>query len=563
MEKILVIQVHRLGDVIQSTPALEALRRSRPDAHIAVLARKCFAEPLLGNPHVDEVIEWDIDLVFEEMPRQDITVEEQCPAVAPIAEVLRRAQFDTVINLSNDTLSAMLVAAIKAPRVSGLRTIDDRSLQLCGDWIHYLFMASDTRTLNTFNLCDSMRGLAEAPLERGRLHLPVSAEARQFARRFLAEHGVGERDVLVGFQPGASIPVKRWAAERFAHLGDLLTRHHRIRVVLFGADGETPFVEVIRRNMKLEPITAIGKTTLPQLGALLSHCKLLVSNDTATVHIAAAVGTPTLVLSFGPTYSRETAPYDVGHYVMEPDMPCFPCQSNKACGHVQCGRNLRVTSVLAAVEMALGRKPLRAVSDAFGGVSLWRTAFDRQGFLELEPVLPMPLTLGDVLRAVYRRFWLTWMLDRREPTPTAEGIMADLMRFYTLEDTPKLVREIREQCRNFVALEQLTEAADYALTKLWTHLTGTSTHPPDGSTVRLAEAVGRIGEKILGSDDTVSMRPLTRFLAQKRYEIQSLPPIPQTNEQRLAYGRLTAGCRSIRGTLEAIVEELVSVPAES
>jgi len=552
MGKTLVIQLHRLGDVIQSTPAIESLRRSRPEEHIAVLTRKSFAAPLAGNPHVDELIPWDLHVAVEGMPRRDVPLDRQYPDIACFARSLREKGFDQVINLANDILSAVLVHFIGASQVSGLMVLDDASLQLCGPWMHYLFTASANRALSSINICDALRGLAGAPLEPGRLHVPVAESAAAFASAFLAPADPGDGTPLVAMQPGASKAEKRWPVERFARLADLLCERHGARVVVVGTADELPLAEAMQRTARARLMIASGRTDLGQLAALIRRCTLLISNDTATVHVAAAVATPTLVLSFGPTYSRETAPYAPGHLVMEPRIDCFPCLATGACRDVRCAHYLSTDAVLAAAEIALGATSPDEAAPLLGQANLWRTIRDSEGFLDLEPLLPRELELQDVLRAAYRSYWLSRMLDHREPPPGS--LLQSPCAARLPAESTELYHVLQTEVRNFATLEQLASTGGEALDVLWERLARTDAPESDAVGVRLAESIGRIGQHILENDHILSIRPLIHAFGQKCYENQSLPLVPQIREQRAAYRQLAAGCRALQQMLQSVLD---------
>ncbi|HRU07021.1 MAG TPA: glycosyltransferase family 9 protein, partial [Candidatus Brocadiia bacterium] len=296
MRKVLVVQLHRLGDVLQSTPALQALRISQPEDSISVLARSCFAEPLRGHPCVDELIEWDADAVIAASCNEDVPLSAQHAQIMDFAGRLQQARFDIAINLSNDMLSSMLVFLSGARETRGLTFRPDGGIAMPDAWTRQLFLVPTNRALNTINICDAFRGLAGAAHVPAAMSLPVSQADRDAARKILA--GAEDAPLLVAMQPGASSASKRWPAERFAALANALTRRHGARIVIVGSASEAPLAQRLAALMDTPPVIATGRTSLRQLAALVERCDLLVSNDTATIHVAAAVATPAIVLSF-------------------------------------------------------------------------------------------------------------------------------------------------------------------------------------------------------------------------------------------------------------------------
>jgi heptosyltransferase II len=130
---------------------------------------------------------------------------------------------------------------------------------------------------------------------------------------------------VVGIFPGSHAPSRRWDADRYAAVARSLAATGA-RVIVFGAAGEAPITRVVAGDVALD---MTGRTDLPVLAAALAACDILVTNDSGPMHLAAAVGTRTLVVG-GPADTRETAPGGVGHeYVQRLDLPCVPCVRNE------------------------------------------------------------------------------------------------------------------------------------------------------------------------------------------------------------------------------------------
>ncbi|HSM61955.1 MAG TPA: glycosyltransferase family 9 protein [Longimicrobiales bacterium] len=136
----------------------------------------------------------------------------------------------------------------------------------------------------------------------------------------------GAAGPLVGFFPGSNAPARRWPPQRFAEVGKALASDGA-RVVVMGAPAERELTAAVAREVP-GAVDAGGSTDLPGLAALLSLCDLVVTNDTGPMHVAAAVGTPTVSL-WGPSDPDETAPPGVRHETVSTgDLPCRPCLKN-------------------------------------------------------------------------------------------------------------------------------------------------------------------------------------------------------------------------------------------
>jgi len=549
MRNVLVVQLHRLGDVLQSTPALQALRRSQPDASISVLARSCFAEPLRGNPSVDELIEWDADAVIADSRDEDIPLSAQHAEIMQFADRLQRSRFDLAINLSNDMLSSMLVFLSGARETRGLTFLPSGGIQMPDPWTRYLFLVPTNRALNTINICDAFRGLAGAAHVPGAMSLPFSQADRAAAGQILASANAGGAPLLVAMQPGASSASKRWPVERFAALANALARRHGARIVVVGSGAETPLAQRLAALMDTPPVVASGRTSLRQLAALLERCALLVSNDTATIHAAAAVGTPAIVLSFGYTYSRETAPYGEGHFVVEPSTACFPCVFDGPCSTLDCLNDLTPDAILAACEIALGRVCASHAAGRLDTVSLWRTEFDACGLLRLEAVNPQPLRAEHIIREAYRHYWTAKLLPGAPPS-TASREFSDTAPWHD-----SLSNDMESAIHEFRALRALAAPCVKAAALL-----GAALAHPDAaeSAQKAAAALDRLCARIVEGEASPAVRPLVTAFAHRVALISRKPLAEQVPVWRLAGQELLEASGLIDDALTAISGRLAA-----
>ncbi|MDZ7262400.1 MAG: glycosyltransferase family 9 protein, partial [candidate division KSB1 bacterium] len=450
MKRILVIQLLRMGDVLQTTPAIAGLREQHPDSYIAVLARKVFAQPLLNNHAIDEVITWDVDALLTELFDHSAPLVENYHRVQMFIDDLRTRQFDTVINLTNDFLSALIAYLLPAKEVIGLTYRPDGSLKINGHWLKYLFLVPGNKRYNRYHLVDILANACGVKKTERALSFPILPEEEKFAHNFLQQARWVKDRLLIGLQPGASRAFKKWPAERFAELADKLGNQHQAQIILFGSANEINLGNHILSLMKEPAINAVG-TTLGQLAALLKHCRLLITNNTGPMNIAAAVGTPTLVLSLGPEWCYQTGPYGNGHFVLEPELDCFPCSSPEQCDSLACRDLLTVDSVLRACELALTfrsdsainaqadngnasgqamSRPSKCQAEELAGLSLYRSVIDPQlkrlTFIPLNR--PRRAKADEILKEIYARFWERLCDNDRIPPgiPDIVGRMVDL-----------------------------------------------------------------------------------------------------------------------------------------
>lgn len=501
IKRLLVIQTYRHGDVIQTTPALQALRARHPDAHITALVRRPFGETLRGHPAVDELIEWDLASFSVSGKAGDPARAEELAELRRLVEPLRDTGIERIYNFSNDFLGALVAGFIASKRTVGLVFDRDRRYRVRNDWLRCLFLNMELRALNSFNLADIfLRACGDS--ERRVPSLRITESDRAAADRLLGAPGMNTPP-LIGMQPGASKEYKRWPMARFAELG-LRLQKQGYDVVLFGSPSERSMVESVAGRIAAAgrpPLNLAGRTTLAQLGAALARCRLLVSNDTATVHVAAAVGTPCVVLTWGPTTGWETAPCSEGNIVIEPRMSCFPCKWSGFCDDLPCRDRLTVESVLDGIELALGREA-SGEGGASEEVALYRTGWLPDGLFGCRPLNRPPLTSSALFRLLLRKD----QIERLNGNPLPEDITNCLIKDYDARTMPDLLDDLRRIRAELGGLRQLGEVGLRATDALVKHAAAPGA---DKALQRLTDSVGRLQERILGLEAHEPVRLLT------------------------------------------------------
>ena len=511
MKSILVMQLLRHGAVVQSTPALSALRKGFPDARIHALVCKPFGESLRGNPDVDEIIEWDIDALDVESAESGATVE-RLSELKDSLRPFRERHFDAVYNLSNNALSALVAYLLRPRQAAGMVFCRDRSYRVRSDWLRPLFNRADVYV----HACG---GDSSAPLPLP-LRVAVTAADEKYAEAVL--EGLCTR-VLIGIQCGAHDERRRWPADNFAQLANsLLSGAHGL--LYFGSADERPEIERIARGVSPAGVgwlNLAGQTSFGRLGALLKRCRLLVSNDTATAHVAAAVGTPSLVLAFGASSGSEIGPYGEGHFVFEPEMPCFPCQCGRLCSSLACRERLTPDLVFAAVECALSDG--HDIPDVLRNapVVLSRSRWMPDGLWGLNPLNGPALTLKHLLRFMLRGCFRHLRLAGRE----ARGARSEwrpwldeIFTWYSLGDREALLNECAAAAEEFTTLQRLArlgmETANAAVMQSPARTAGLS-H-------RAARATPGSEQRILRLEENETLRPLVAAFRQSLQDIESL-----------------------------------------
>jgi len=167
--------------------------------------------------------------------------------------------------------------------------------------------------------------MIDKPQTVERIRLQITETEKHWAARKIDALGLAGPRFIVGMAPGAAFgPAKRWLPERFAALADRLIGALNADVLIFGSVAERPLAEEIAGAMNHTPVIAAGETSLRQLLALMARCRLMVTNDSGPMHLAAALGIP-LVAIFGSTDARATGPLGTPVRIVTRGVACSPC----------------------------------------------------------------------------------------------------------------------------------------------------------------------------------------------------------------------------------------------
>jgi ADP-heptose:LPS heptosyltransferase len=330
VRRLLVIRPGGLGDAILMWPMLEVLRAAFPQARLDVLAERRNAGAFGISEPAANVIRYD---------RSPLRM---------LAE-LRRNDYDLVVDTEQyHHLSVLLANALRPRWLCGFDTLGRGRFQT-----HPVPHAEDVyEALSFLRLAEAVTGQRPA-FDAERPFITVSGAALAWADEAL--HTAGGASV-VAIMPAAGGSYRLWAPERFAEVARwLIARGHHV-VVLAGGDGAEAAQLIAAAAASPMLSNLAGRTTLAQTAAVLSRCRLAISTDTGVLHVAYAVGTPTVSL-FGPGLYRKWAPPGRAHRLVRRGLACSPCIRYGVlplCPYdVACMREITVAGVIGAVEELL------------------------------------------------------------------------------------------------------------------------------------------------------------------------------------------------------------------
>ena len=286
-KNILVIDFGQMGDVVLSLPALAAVRQRFPRARVTVAVGKPGRQVVELSGSADEV------LVVDRVALRDGFAPLSVVRVLSVVQEVRRRKFDFVIDLHSLSETNLLGYLSGAPRRLYSRR-PGRSL----DFLSNFRPVPPTEDFSKHAVERYLDVLA--PLKVGEVsrvpRLPLKDEAGRAVEQLFRKSKVGRDAPLVGVFPGAGHPSRRWPLERFAELAKRLADSDGLHTALFIGPEELPQSKQIRSAFPTATTMSVEKLDIPQLASALARTSVLVSNDTGPVHIAAAVGTPTVVL---------------------------------------------------------------------------------------------------------------------------------------------------------------------------------------------------------------------------------------------------------------------------
>ncbi len=312
-ERILVIKLRATGDVVLATPVIENLKRHFPSARLSFLTEAASADILRWNPFLDELIVLPIRR-WERTGFRGSWREQ-----ARFYRNLRRKRFDLAIDLFGNPRSAVLTWLTGASNRVGYAFRGRRHA-----YNTVVTPSNEIRHEVLFHL-EALEAL-NVPVTTNRPRITVPRLAGGKARRWLRENGSADRTdrAIIGLNPGGGWAIKRWPPGYFGRLADALIEEYDVDVLVLWGPGEEGIVEEVTAAMKHRALV-LPEATLSELGAYLEHCRLLVSNDSGPMHMAAALNVPCIGI-FGPTDPLAQGPWGDGHGVVRKEsVDCLGC----------------------------------------------------------------------------------------------------------------------------------------------------------------------------------------------------------------------------------------------
>lgn len=332
--RILVVKLDHLGDVLLATPVFSNLRQVYPEVELHALCGKWSRIILENHPDVDKVIEYNSPLFCR---TEASTSSKQA---FKLLKHLRHQEYDLLIELRGDW------------RTIWFSVLKGSSRRLCRANLQIANKLGFHKLSSTHETYRNLDVLRQAGIHTSiqNTTFSISTENEQWLANFWSEQQIESSHRVITIHPGSPVAIKRWKPELFAELADWLTINKGAHILFVGVTDEIPIITQIQALMEEESINIAGMTTVPQLASVLQKSIMFIGNDSGPMHLAAAVGTQTIGL-YGPGDPKRFGPVGEKCHTIQEKPDCPPCKGD-ICkfGEEGCMAKIRVKDVIATIE---------------------------------------------------------------------------------------------------------------------------------------------------------------------------------------------------------------------
>ena len=353
-QRLLIIRPDHLGDVLLSTPAIQALKRCSPQTSIHALCGDWSAPVLANYPEIDRVL----TIPFPGFQRGERTANSPWRLAMQTARMLREFGYGAAIVMRPDHWWGALVT-----HLAGISRRIGYDVGNVAPFLTEVFQLEDGHAIEqNMRLVESWTG----EVERGAIELrfqPQPAD-HDFIETKLRQWQLPRQRALICIHPGSGMNSKIWRGGKWAAAADAIATQYQAAIIFTGTASESPLIHDIAARMKVDAALIAGPTTIGQLAALYQRSAAVLGSDSGAMHLAAAVHTPTVTL-FGPADPAEFAPWGDSHRhaVVVSSIGCRPCRildwDDDDPGCHPCLSDISVEQVLEATRRVLSGESRR------------------------------------------------------------------------------------------------------------------------------------------------------------------------------------------------------------
>ncbi|MBN4077857.1 glycosyltransferase family 9 protein [Nitrospina gracilis] len=552
---ILILSLTRMGDLIQTTPLIQGLKDKHRNARITLMVSSDFEDAVSLIPGVDDSIVFNLRQFKDSNEWEDESWVKIYRYIESKLNGIRNKDFDLLVNLSHSRFSALMVHYLKVKNVIGFYCNATGDRMTGHPWMQYFGTEPFNRNFNEFNLVEIFSRSAGIDMTGREIQVLENRTDICSDEGVPSDFPKSDDALIIGFQIGSSLENRRWSTASFAKLADLLVEKLNARILIFGVASESKSAkEMIQLTKNKDQVTDLtGKTDLKQLSSLLKDCDYLVTNDTGTMHLAAALNTKIIGLFFAHAHPFETAPFSSGHLVFQARISCAPCSYGVHCSNVVCVEKVLPEHILTFVENHIEHKVWKLPSDLINAseLNVYETVTSAQGLIRLKPVIRHDLELEDVFRLAYSVLWRETLVVG---TSANLNSLQELLEDYKNSDS----RTIEELLKNKTELLEAIEALGKEGARLCDGIVKSATYALSVKLVRFGEDIQKIDEKIeLTGMAHPELKPITDMFTKRKENLMGSDISRLGIESRKCYTLLRNESRRM---IEILTAEHVGVP---
>jgi ADP-heptose:LPS heptosyltransferase len=450
MKQVLILNITRMGDLVQMGALLNRLQEEWSGASVDLVVDRRFASVAALMPGLRDVIPFDFHALIDESRAAVKDVVSLYEDVNAWTKPLAERRYDRIINLTFNRPSALLAGAIGAQDIRGARSAWDGGMVVDNPWMAYFCDFHQFRRFNRFNLVDVYALGGSGPGAFAPLRVRIPSEDCLWARQALA--GSSQ---WIAVQAGASDSMKAWRPHLFGlSLAQLCKQWDGGLAFIGSSEEEATIAEVMqvyREAGGRNPVKNFaGHTTLSRLAALLAECRTLLTNDTGPMHVGVAAGTSVIDLSVGHVDFQETGPYGAGHWVVQPELDCAPCGFEQVCAHHACKDRISPDFVADLLLHVLKGTP---IPSWVSGARVYVSDVDEDGLGTFRLKVGTESAVTAWYAGFWRRYWYETYTGIRSKVPAPDGPPPDAQQ--ARESIQRLVPLLEADCRKVEEIARL------------------------------------------------------------------------------------------------------------
>lgn len=343
--KILIIFIARIGDLILFTPVLKGLLRHYKNCEISIIVPPDLSHCVKEMPYFNEIVACKTSSKYNLLTRI-LQLSRLCVSVVT-------SKFDIVITpLAVTCTTASVLSRVSRAKIKiGYARNKDKN---------YIFTECIKLMPFEHDVVQNLKVLVRLNINSSdeKMEFYISESDRSDAQIFLKNSGMSKNDTLVALHPFSQEEIKNWPVEKFAQLGYKVSRQYGTKIIIFGSSEEKKVAEDIKAVIGEKAIIQAGKTSIQVAAAILERCKLLVCNDSSIMHISAAIGVP-MVAIWGPSNHIRRGYSSNNQIIVREHLPCSPCPggiSVHKCNTRECLLQISVDKVYDSCKKILSKR---------------------------------------------------------------------------------------------------------------------------------------------------------------------------------------------------------------